>query len=188
MKLEMRTGVKMVLMAALAFSSAGMAGAQVYKTSTGVVKFHSHTSMEDIDATNSTVAAAMSTAGAVEFSVSINSFQFKKALMQKHFQENYMESSKFPKSTFKGKLTDPKAVNYGKDGTYNVTVKGTLTIHGVAKEVSIPGTVTVKGNNVTLLADFKVKPKDYAIKIPAANAAQIAEEIEVSVNCELTKK
>lgn len=162
--------------------------AQVYKTSTGVVKFHSHTSVEDIDATNSTVAAAMSAAGAVEFSVSINSFQFKKALMQKHFQENYMESTKFPKSTFKGKLTDPKAVNYSKDGSYAVTVKGTMTMHGVAKEVSIPGTVVVKGSKITLQADFKVKPKDYDIKVPAANAAQVAEEIEVNVNCELTKK
>ncbi len=168
------------------------ASAQIYKTSTGSVKFHSHTSAEDIDATNSTVSAALnSSTGAVEFSVSINSFQFKKALMQKHFQENYMESSKFPKSTFKGSISNNSAVNYKKDGTYAVTVKGKLTVHGVTKDVSIPGNVVVKGNKVTLKTegkDFKVKPADYKIKIPSENAAQIADAREVTVNCELTKK
>ncbi|MBS3914707.1 MAG: YceI family protein [Bacteroidetes bacterium] len=166
--------------------------AQVYKTSTGTVKFYSHTTVEDINATNSTVAAALNTAtGAVEFSVSINSFQFKKALMQKHFQENYMESGKFPKSTFKGTVEKNSAVNYKKDGTYSVNVKGKLTIHGQTKDVTIPGKIIVKGGKITLTADgkdFKVKPADYKIKIPANNAAQIAEEIEVSVNCELSKK
>jgi polyisoprenoid-binding protein YceI len=108
--------------------------------------------------------------------------------MQKHFQENYMETSKYPKSTFKGNLTDKTAVNFSKDGTYSVTVKGNLTMHGVTKEVSIPGKVVVKGKKATIQADFKVKPADYSIKIPAANAAQIAEEIEINVNCELTKK
>lgn len=165
--------------------------AQIYKTSTGTVSFHSGAS-ENIDATNSAAAAALSAAtGAVEFSVAINSFQFKKALMQKHFQENYMESSKYSKATFKGKITDNTKVNYTKDGTYAVSIKGNLTIHGVTKEVTIPGNVVVKGNKITLQAsgsDFKVKPKDYDIKIPANNAAQIAEEIEITVNCELTKK
>lgn len=173
----------------IALSAGNFLAAQIYKTSTGEIKFHSHTNMEDIDATNNTVAAAMSaSSGAVEFSVSINSFQFKKALMQKHFQENYMETSKYPKSTFKGKITNKSAVDFNKNGTYSVTVSGKLTIHGVVKDVSIPGTVTVNGNTITLKADFKVKPKDYKIKIPAANAAQIADEIEVSVNCALTKK
>jgi polyisoprenoid-binding protein YceI len=177
-----------IMFLATALSIAG-ANAQVYKTSTGKITFHSHTSVEDIDAVNNTVAAAMSAAsGAVEFSVSINSFQFKKALMQKHFQENYLESSKFPKSTFKGLLVDKSAVNFAKDGSYTVSVKGKLTIHGVEKEVTIPGKIDIKGKKATLIADFKVKPKDYNIKIPAANASQISEEIEVSVNCELIKK
>ncbi len=183
---------KLIVMAALALGFATIASAQVYKTSTGKVSFHSHTNVEDIDATNSAVAAALSAStGAVEISISVNSFQFKKALMQKHFQENYMETSKYAKSTFKGKIVDNTKVTYTKDGTYAVSVKGTLTMHGVAKEVTIKGKVIVKGNKITLVADgkdFKVKPKDYGIKVPANNAAQIAEEIEISVNCELTKK
>ena len=96
----MKNTIKKIALSISILSFATLASAQVYKTSTGTVKFHSHTAVEDIDATNSTVAAALSVAGAVEFSLSINSFQFKKALMQKHFQENYMESSKFSKSTF----------------------------------------------------------------------------------------
>lgn len=183
--------MKKILAITLLALGLNTASAQVYKTSTGSVNFHSHTDMEDIDATNSTVVAAMSAGGVVEFSVSVNSFQFKKALMQKHFQENYMETSKFPKSSFKGKITNMAGVNLTKNGTYTVSVKGNLTMHGVTKEVTIPGTVTVNGNKVTLKSDeskFKVKPSDYGIKIPAANAASIADEIEISVNCELTKK
>ncbi|MBL7811103.1 MAG: YceI family protein, partial [Bacteroidetes bacterium] len=87
------------ILTAVAMMAASALSAQVYKTSTGVIKFFSHTTMEDIDATNSQVAAAMDAAsGAVEISLSVNAFQFKKALMQKHFQENYMETGKFPKS------------------------------------------------------------------------------------------
>lgn len=183
--------MKKIMLGVAAVLGLNMLQAQVYKTSTGSVKFHSHTDVEDIDGSNSTVAAAMSAAGAVEISIAINSFQFKKALMQKHFQENYMESSKFPNSTFKGKITNMSAVNLSKNGTYAVSVTGKLTMHGVTKEITIPGTVVVNGNKVTLISDkekFKVKPADYGIKVPAANAASVAEEIEIDVNCELTKK
>jgi polyisoprenoid-binding protein YceI len=156
----------------------------VYKTSTGTIKFFSKTKMENIDATNSQVAAAVaSTNGAVEFSVTINSFQFKKAQMQKHFQENYMESGKYPTSTFKGTITNNSAVSYTKDGTYAVSVKGKLTMHGVTKEITTPGKVIISGKKATLTCDFSVKPKDYNIKIPANNAANIAENISINVNC-----
>lgn len=160
----------------------------VYKTSTGVIKFFSKTNMENIDATNSQVSAALSSEkGAVEFSVTINSFQFKKALMQKHFQENYMESSKYPKSTFKGALVDNTKVNYAKDGTYAVNVKGKLTMHGVTKDVTVPGKIVIAGKKATLQGDFKVKLKDYNITIPAQNATNVSEDISINVNCALVK-
>ena len=166
--------------------------AQVYKTSTGTVSFHSHTKVEDIDATNSSVTAALSTAsGDIQFSLSVNSFQFKKELMKTHFNENYMESTKFPKASFKGKIEDNSKVNYTKDGSYTVSVKGKLTMHGVTKEVTIPGTITVKGGKITLATkgtDFKVKPADYGVKREEAYKTKIADEIEITVNCELTKK
>ena len=165
------------------------AGAQVYSTSSGTIKFFSKTTAENIDATNNQVKAALDAkSGNLEFALSINSFLFKKALMQKHFQENYMESEKFPKSTFKGSITDNAAVKYGTDGTYPVSVKGKLTMHGVTKDVVVPGKLTISGNKAVLSGDFNVLLEDYNIKIPANNASQIAKSIKVSVECTLQKK
>ncbi len=172
-------------------STAFKAGS-VYKTSAGEIKFFSHTNMEDIDATNNLVAAALSSdKGAVEFSVNVNSFKFKKALMQKHFQENYMESGKYPKATFKGTILENAKVDYAKDGTYAVKVKGTFTMHGVAKDITIPGKIIIAGAKATLQntgKDFRVKLKDYGIKVPAQNAANVSEDINITVNCALIKK
>ena len=165
------------------------AGAQVYSTSSGTIKFFSKTTAENIDATNNQVKAALDAkSGNLEFAVSINSFLFKKALMQKHFQENYMESEKFPKSTFKGTVTDNAAVKYGTDGTYPVSVKGKLTMHGVTKDVVVPGKLTISGKKAVLSGDFNVLLEDYNIKVPANNASQIAKSIKVSVECTLQKK
>ena len=162
---------------------------QVYYTSSGTIKFFSKTTAENIDATNNQVKAALDAkSGNLEFAVSINSFLFKKALMQKHFQENYMESEKFPKSSFKGSVVDNTAVKYGVDGTYPVNVKGKLTMHGVTKDVTIPGKVTISGNKAILSTDFNVLLDDYNIKVPANNASQIAKSIKVSVDCSLQKK
>ena len=158
--------------------------AQVYKTSTGTVDFISKTPAEDIAAKSSKVKAAIdSKSGAVQFAISVNSFQFKKSLMQKHFQENYMETKKYPKSTFKGKITESTAVQWEKDGTYTVNVKGKLTMHGVSKAITIPGKVIVKEGKPTLKATFKIKPQDYKIKIPARTSSKIAKAIAINVNC-----
>jgi polyisoprenoid-binding protein YceI len=176
----------MLLAALFVFSHAG---AQVYSTSSGTIKFFSKTTAENIDATNNQVKAALDAkSGNLEFALSINSFLFKKALMQKHFQENYMESEKFPKSTFKGSITDNAAVKYGTDGTYPVSVKGKLTMHGVTKDVVVPGKLAISGNKAVLSGDFNVLLEDYNIKIPANNSSQIAKSIKVSVECTLQKK
>jgi polyisoprenoid-binding protein YceI len=162
---------------------------QVYTTSSGTIKFFSKTTAENIDATNNQVKAALdANTGNMEFAVSINSFLFKKALMQKHFQENYLESDKFPKSTFKGSIVNNAAVKYATDGTYPVNVKGKLTMHGVTKDVNIPGKVTISGKKAILSGDFNVLLDDYNIKVPANNASQIAKSIKVTVDCSLQKK
>jgi polyisoprenoid-binding protein YceI len=165
------------------------ADAQVYSTTSGTIKFFSKTTAENIDAVNNQVKAALdSKTGNMEFAVSINSFLFKKALMQKHFQENYLESEKYPKSTFKGMVSDNVTIKYGVNGTYPVNVKGKLTMHGVTKEVSVPGKIIIAGNKAVLSADFNVLLEDYGIKVPANNASQIAKSIKVTVDCSLQKK
>lgn len=163
--------------------------AQKYMTRTGKISFFSGTPLENIEAFNNEVASVLdSKTGSMVFAVPIKSFKFEKALMQEHFNENYMESDKFPKAEYKGSITDVSKVNFAKDGTYNVSSTGKLTMHGVTKDVVIPGTVTVKGSEATLNSKFKVKPDDYGIKIPSMVVTKIAKEIEVTVNSILKRQ
>jgi polyisoprenoid-binding protein YceI len=122
------------------------------------------------------------------FKVLMKSFVFEKALMQEHFNENYVESDKFPNATFQGKIANFSAVDFTKEGTYDVTVEGDLTIHGITKKISEKGTFTVKaGDKIHGNSKFMVKPADYDIKIPSTVMNNIAETIEVTVDVELSK-
>jgi len=165
------------------------ASAQKYMTRTGKVVFFSGTPVENIEAFNNDVSSVIDgRTGEMLFIVPIKSFKFEKALMQEHFNENYMESDKFPKADFKGKILNIGDVNFSKDGVYNVKTAGKLTIHGVTKDVTIPGTVTVKGGSVTANSKFLVRTADYGIKIPGMVASKIADQIEVTVNSILSQK
>lgn len=163
--------------------------AQKYMTRTGKITFFSATSMENIEAHNNEVSAVADAAkGDLVFQAPIKSFKFEKALMQEHFNENYMESDKFSKAEFKGRITNISTVNFSKDGTYNVNASGKLTMHGVMRDISVPGTITVKGSDVTINSKFKVNTADYGIKVPALVEGKIAKEIEVTVNTILQKR
>lgn len=163
------------------------ATAQKYLTRTGKVTFFSSTPVENIEALNNEAAAVLDAAtGELVYQVPIKSFRFEKQLMEEHFNENYLESSKFPKAVFKGRLEEPARINYKADGDYPVQAKGELTIHGVTRTVVVPGTISVKNGQVTTRSRFVVKPADYAIRIPAATAGKIGETIEVTVNGLLT--
>jgi polyisoprenoid-binding protein YceI len=105
--------------------------------------------------------------------------------MQEHFNKNYIESNKFPRAEFKGQVTNNASVNYTTNGTYNVSVKGKLTIHGVTKEVEVPGTLTVKDGKVLANAVFNVLVADYNITIPRIYRDNIAKSIKVTVDCPL---
>lgn len=163
--------------------------AQKFTTRTGRVTFFSSTPAEDIEAVNNEASAALDgKTGTVSFQVPVKSFRFEKRLMQDHFNENYMESDTYPKASFAGTIRDPEAIRYTQDGAYQVQTEGTLTIHGVSREVTIPGTVTVKGGMVTVYSQFKVRPADHKIRIPAMVASKIAEEVTVTVNTILKEK
>jgi hypothetical protein len=163
--------------------------AQIYNTKTGVIHFVSDAKLEKNEATNKQVNSALSTAtGEFGFKVLITAFEFEKALMQEHFNENYMESGKFPLSTFSGKVTNLKDINFSKDGVYDAVVEGDLTIHGVTNKVKETGTFEVKGGKIRGRATFTIKLKDYNIAIPTAVFNKLSETIQIDVDVTLDKK
>jgi hypothetical protein len=156
--------------------------AQKYMTKNGYIGFYSHTSLEDIKADNNQVASILDTStGEIVFQVLIKSFHFEKTLMEEHFNENYLESEKFPKSTFTGKITNHSTVSYSKNGVYDVTVEGDLTIHGVTNKVTAKGTIEVITGGINANSKFIIVPEDYNIKIPGVVRNNIAKTIEVTV-------
>jgi YceI-like domain len=161
--------------------------AQKYMTKNGFIGFYSHTSMEDIKADNNQVASVIDTGtGDVVFQVLIKSFHFDRALMEEHFNENYMESDKYPKSTFKGKIANLASVSFSKNGTYDVTIDGDLTIHNVTNKVSIKGTIEVVSAGLNANSKFKIVPEDYKIEIPSVVRDKINKDLEVTVEMKYT--
>ena len=163
------------------------ANAQKYMTKNGFIGFYSHTPMEDIKADNNQVAGVLDAGtGEMVFQVLIKSFHFERALMQEHFNENYMESEKYPKATFKGKITDLSAVNFSKNGTYAVTVDGDLTIHNVTNKISIKGTIEVITGGINASSKFNIVPEDYKIEIPSVVREKISKKLEVTISMKYT--
>jgi len=161
----------------------------LFITRHGQVSFFSRTPMENIDAINNEVSSVLNVkTGELAFVLLVKGFHFEKALMEEHFNENYMESDKIPKASFKGKIVNPAAIDITKDGTYAVTADGELTIHGITKQVSIPGNLLVKAGQLQLQGKFTVAPKDYNIKIPSLVADKIAATMNVMVDCRYEKK
>ncbi|OWY21743.1 YceI family protein [Sphingobacteriales bacterium UPWRP_1] len=172
----------LVLVLVAVVSAANVFAQGKYITKNGHIEFFSATSMENIAASNDKVSSVLDTqTGKLDFALLIKAFEFEKALMQEHFNENYMESDKFPKSTFKGQVVNIADVNFTKNGTYKVTVKGDLTIHGVTKAVEVPGTITVKDGAISANSKFEVAVADYNIEIPKLVRDNIAKTIAVTV-------
>jgi polyisoprenoid-binding protein YceI len=163
--------------------------AQQYFTKTGTVKFSSHTSLEDIKAENRKVVSVLdSKTGALEFSLLMKGFDFPNDLMEQHFNESYAESSKYPKATFKGTISNISAVDFSKDGAYKVNYTGKLTIKNVTKDVAGTATITVKGGKITATSSMKIKPADYNFSIPATAAGKIEESINVDMIMDYKQK
>jgi len=156
---------------------------QNYVTKTGHIKFFSETPVESIEAHNHAVNSALNpNSGDFVFKVLIKSFEFEKALMQEHFNENYMVSDTYPNSTFRGKVANMKDIDFGKDGSYEAVIAGDLTIHGVTKEVEEKGKFNVKDGKIQGTSVFSVLLEDYQIKVPGAVKKQISESIEITVD------
>lgn len=157
--------------------------AQKYMTKNGHIDFFSHTSIEDIKADNNQVASILDiSSGELVFQALMKSFHFEKSLMEEHFNENYVESEKYPKSTFTGSITDLGSVDFQKEGKYKVIVKGELSIHGVGKEVSAEAIIEVTDNGISASSTFTIIPEDYKIEIPGVVRDKIAKEMKVNVS------
>ena len=171
---------KFILTAALCATMFGYGFGQIYMADSARISFFSKTSAEDIDAANTICKPIMSVATG-EFDVSLinTSFDFPKPLMKEHFNEDYMESAKFPKTVFTGKITG--SVDYLEDGTYNVSVTGTMDMHGVKKQITVPGTITVKNGILFIYAKFNIKIADYNIKLPSFLSMNVADNVDVTV-------
>lgn len=163
----------------LAFAHFGFA--QLLKSKSVVASFYSSTPLEDIDAVSKTGGAVINTkTGEILVKIANISFQFKKKLMQEHFNENYMESEKYPYSEFRGKLTG--TIDYAKQGNYTALATGILNIHGISKTYQIPLKITVTPSGIVTSTAFTVKLVDHQIKIPTLVIKNIAEVIQVKIN------
>ena len=166
--------------------------AQKHFTKDGSIRFYSTTKVENIEATNNKATGVLDAAtGDMEWSVLVKGFVFEKALMEEHFNENYMESGTFPKAGFKGKIENIASLKLSNDGVYPVKATGDMTMHGVTKKITVDATITVSGGKISTASKFYVNPKDYNITIPSPVQGKISDKIEITVSGalqELVKK
>ena len=178
---------KITIIICLLVSTINLSAQDLYKATDGEISFFSEAPVENISAINKDVKALINPKnGEVAFIVTNIGFKFEKPLMEEHFNENYMESHKYKVSVFKGKIIDE--IDFTKDGTFDVTAKGTLDIHGVIVEREIKGTLTISNGKINLATEFDVALKDHKIKIPKVVVKNIAEVVKVTVNINFAKK
>ena len=155
------------------------------------IKFFSHTTVEDIEANNNaSISTFIPETGDIVFSVPMQSFEFEKSLMQKHFNsKKFLETKTFPKAKLKAKITNLSEIDFSKNGTYTASVQGELTIKGITNKISEDGTITVTDGEIEIQSKFSITLADYEITFvkgkPASNIAKI---VEVTVNAEYQKE
>ena len=165
------------------------ANGQLYYTKNGSISFFSKSPLQDIEADNNQVISVLNIqSGQIEFSLLNNAFHFPKAKMEEDFNENYIESDTYPRSSFKGTLININKVDFTKDGNYPVMVKGDLTIHGITKNINANGAIIISKATISAYSSFTVFVKDYDIKIPTIVSNKIAEKIQIKINCSYQKK
>lgn len=157
-----------------------------YFTKNGKISLYSSSPLEDIRAQNNSATCVLDAGtGDIQLAVLMKGFEFKKALMQEHFNEDYVESDKYPRAVFKGKVLNNNAIQYTKDGVYDGSVKGTLTLHGETREVEASGKIEVKGTAIHVYSEFMLLLSDYRIGIPAIARNNVSNKIKITVDCVL---
>ncbi|RLD28593.1 MAG: YceI family protein [Bacteroidetes bacterium] len=153
----------------------------------GHVNFFSHTAVEDISADNYKLVSTLDTeTGAVVFSVPMQSFEFEKSMMQKHFNsKKFLDTKTFPKAKYTGNITNLSDINFGEDGTSTANVNGELTIHGITKAIDETATITVEGSKITIEAELSITLADYNIAFAKGKpSTNIAKTIDASIKAE----
>lgn len=161
---------------------------QTYFTRTGFTEFKASVeAFEPVEAKNNSTTAILKTqSGDIAAQLFVNAFKFRVALMQEHFNENYMDSDKFPKAVFRGKLKD---FDFGAiSGEQEYDLSGTLTVRGVKKEINTKAKIKKEGDKLILSTYFSVEPQEFDIKIPNIVKKKIADKINVTINYELVEK
>lgn len=177
---------RIIILGMIVACSAGL-HAQKLISKNAHVRFYSHTPVEDIEGDNRQVVSILNTeTGDLQVQLLVKSFEFEKKLMQEHFNENYMESDTWPKSTFKGKIENINTVDFSADGTYPVHVTGSLTIRDITRSIQMEGKIVVSKGQVSAESSFRIKPEDYGVTIPDVVRDNIAKEFEVFVSVPYT--
>ena len=178
---------KLIVFLCLAMIGHSAAYSQFYTTRTGFIGFYSKTPLEDIKAENNQVYAVIDAGKKnIAFSLLVKGFVFAKELMQVHFNENYVESDKYPKASFSGSFTGD--IHLDKDGVYPVTIKGGLTLHNVTRQIEEPATLEVKDGKLMGKSDFELRPEDFNMTIPSVVRDKIAKTVTVHIRVECTPK
>lgn len=158
--------------------------AQLYSTRTGFTGFYSETPFENIVAENNQVYAILDISKkTIAFSMLMKSFVFQKELMQVHFNEDYIESDKYPKANFTGSFTE--IVDPLKNGTILLHISGSMMMHGITKPFSASATLVIQNNTIDGTSNFKIDPADFNIKIPSLVRKKIADQVDVKVKVSL---
>lgn len=180
--------MKKLILTLLIFGSVSITFGQKFITKNGHVWFYSEAPLETIEAHNKQANAALDiTTGDFVFKILMKSFIFEKALMQEHFNENYVESDKFPNATFIGRVANLDEIRFTKPGTYTAVVEGELTIHGVTNPVAAEGIFEVSKDMILGKTKFQLAIADYDISIPGAVAGKIADVVDINVDVKLTE-
>lgn len=171
-----------LLLSAFLLTSIGFAQDKII-TKNGKVTFEASVpAFEEIKAKNDGVTCVVNTkTGEIASLILVKGFRFKVALMEEHFNENYIESDKFPKSTFKGKIENfdvSKLTAEGKD----FTIKGKLELHGKSKDISVTANIKKTNDNVTLVSNFYINTDDYDIQIPNVVSKKVSKKVAVKLD------
>lgn len=169
----------------LSFSSLYAQGGKVFTTTSGKINFQSDAPFELIRASSNQLSGALDIAKKdFAFKVRMETFEgFNSALQREHFNENYMESNKYPEARFAGKIIED--LDLLQEGTHSVRAKGMLTVHGVTQERIIKSELTIKDGKAFIKTAFTVLLEDHNIPIPKVVKDKLASEIKVEVNCQL---